>query len=46
MSIAERIKQGLAVLAVVSAIAVATHFGLAEIAKHPLLEILGPGGSG
>lgn len=46
MSIDERIKQGLIALSIVSAIAVAAHFGHLETAKHPLLDVIGGGGSG
>ncbi|MDA4129575.1 MAG: hypothetical protein OK457_02280 [Thaumarchaeota archaeon] len=45
MSIDEKIKLGLLALSVVSAIAVAAHFGHVEIPKHPLLDVIGPGGS-
>jgi hypothetical protein len=45
MSIDEKIKAGLIALSVVSAVAVAAHFGHVEMAKHPLLDVIGPGGS-
>jgi hypothetical protein len=45
MDIDEKIKLGLIALSVVSAIVVAAHFGHVEAARHPLLDVIGPGGS-
>ena len=45
MSIDEKIKAGLIALSIVSAVAVAAHFGHFEAAKYPLLNVIGPGGS-
>lgn len=44
MSIDEKIKLGLIALSVVSAVAVAAHFGHLDV-KNPLLDVIGPGGS-
>ncbi|HXQ93044.1 MAG TPA: hypothetical protein VN739_08560 [Nitrososphaerales archaeon] len=43
MSIDDKIKAGLVALSVVSAIAVAAHFGHLPAGHHPLLDAIGPG---
>jgi hypothetical protein len=43
MSIDEKIKAGLVALSVVSALAVAAHFGHLPAGYHPLLDAIGPG---
>ncbi len=43
MSIDEKIKAGLVALSVISAIAVAAHFGHVSVSRPPLLDAIGPG---
>jgi hypothetical protein len=43
MSIDEKIKAGLVALSVISAIAVAAHFGHVTTTHPPLLDAIGPG---